>query len=110
MELNTNLLFEHKIGCVANLFGFNDGQREILKTACWMSLNDMMLNQQKEYNDDEYHLAQWTLVIQIGKNVSTFLDANKNYASNGVWPEISTQSNNNGQLLQLIDYLVERCR
>ena len=111
MQSNTNLMFENKIGCVANLFGFNDGQREILKTACWMSLNDMMLNQQKSMSDDEYHLAQWILVIQVGKNVVAFLDANKRYASNGLWEEISnTQSNNNGQLLQLIDYMVERCR
>ena len=111
MQQNYKLLFENKIGCVANLLEFNGGQREILKTAAWISLNDMMLNQQKSMSDDEYHLAQWILVIQVGKNVVAFLDANKRYASNGLWEEISnTQSNNNGQLLQLIDYMVERCR
>ena len=110
MQQNYKLLFENKIGCVANLLEFNDGQREILKTAAWISLNDLMLNQQKEYSDDEHHLAQWLLVIKIGKNVETFLNANKSYASNDIWHEFSNTQPNNGQLLQLIDYMVERCR
>ena len=110
MEQNINLLFENKIGCVANLLGFNGGQREILKTAAWISLNDLMLNQQKEYSDDEYHLAQWILVIRVGKNVESFLNANKSYASNDLWHEFSNTQPNNGQLRQLIDYMVERCR
>ena len=53
MEQNTNLLFENKIGCVANLLQFNDGEREILKTASWISLNNMMLSQTKNYTEDE---------------------------------------------------------
>ena len=110
MQQNHKLLFENKIGCVANLLEFNDGQREILKTAAWISLNDLMLSQSQTMSDDEHHTAQWMLVIQVGKNVAAFLDANKRYASNSLWQEISTQSNNNGQLLQLIDYMVERCR
>ena len=71
-QQNINLLFENKIGCVSNLFGFNDGEREILKTASWMSLNDMMLNQQRDYNEDEFHIAQWMMIIKIGKNVASF--------------------------------------
>ena len=109
MESNTNLLFENKIGCVANLFGFNGGEREILKTASWISLNNMMLSQQKNYTEDEHHTAQWMLVIQTAKNVATFLDVNKN-TSNDLWKEFEKIQSNDGQLLQLIDYLVERCR
>ena len=113
MQQNYKLLFENKIGCVANLLHFNDAHREILKIASWLSLNDMMLTQQKEITDDENHLAQWMLVIQIGKNVEKMLNINQSFASNDLWRDFDnlpkTQSNNN-QLLQLIDYMVERCR
>ena len=113
MQQNYKLLFENKIGCVSNLLGFNGGQCEILKTASWIALNDMMLNQSKTMNDDEFHLTEWMLVIRVGKNVESFLNANKCYASNDLWKEFQEISNNqpnNNQLLQLIDYLVERCR
>ena len=113
MQQNYKLLFENKIGCVANLLHFNDAHREILKIASWLSLNDMMLTQQKEITDDENHLAQWMLVIQIGKNVEKMLNINQSFASNDLWRDFDNlpkiQSNNN-QLLQLIDYMVERCR
>ena len=79
MQQNYRLLFENKIGCVANLLNFNGGEREILKTAAWIGLNDMMLSQQDQMSDDEYHLAQWLLVIRIGKNVEMFLAENKKY-------------------------------
>ena len=110
MELNTNLLFEHKIGCVANLLHFNGGQTEILKTASWINLNDMMLSQSQPMTEDEIHKAQWLLVLQTGKNVETFLNINKNYSSNELWQEFSKTQGNDNQFLQLIDYLVERCR
>ena len=113
MQENYKLLFENKIGCVANLLHFNDAHREILKIASWLSLNDMMLTQQKEITDDENHLAQWMLVIKIGQNVEQMLNINQSFASNDLWRDFDnlpkTQSNNN-QLLQLIDYMVERCR
>ena len=76
MQQNYKLLFENKIGCVSNLLGFNGGQCEILKTASWIALNDMMLNQSKTMNDDEFHLTEWMLVIRVGKNVESFLNAN----------------------------------
>ena len=110
MELNTNLLFENKIGCVANLLHFNGGQTEILKTASWINLNDMMLSQSQPMTEDEIHKAQWLLVLQTGKNVEKFLNINKNYSSNELWQEFSQTQGNNTQLLQLIDYMVERCR
>ena len=113
MQQNYRLLFENKIGCVANLMSLNGGEREILKTSCWISLNDMMLSQSRTMSDDEYHLAQWLLVIRVGKNVERFLDANKKFASNDLWKDFEDCSkieSNNTQLLQLIDYLVERCR
>ena len=110
MEQNTNLLFENKIGCVANLLQFNDGEREILKTASWISLNNMMLSQTKNYTEDEYHLLQWILVIRIGKNVQHLLNVNKTDATNNIWQEFEETQSNNNQLRQLIDYMVERCR
>ena len=110
MQQHHKLLFENKIGCVANLLGFNGGQREILKTACWISLNDMMLSQSTQMTDDDFHTAEWLLVIRTGKNVETFLNVNKTYASNDLWQEFSKTQANNTQLLQLIDYMVERCR
>ena len=110
MEQNTNLLFENKIGCVANLLQFNDGEREILKTASWISLNNMMLSQTKNYTEDEYHLLQWILVIRIGKNVQHLLNVNKTDAMNNIWQEFEETQSNNNQLLHLIDYMVERCR
>ena len=110
MEQNTNLLFENKIGCVANLLQFNDGEREILKTASWISLNNMMLSQTKNYTEDEYHLLQWILVIRIGKNVQHLLNVNKTDAMNNIWQEFEETQSNNNQLRQLIDYMVERCR
>ena len=103
-------LFENKIGCVANLLHFNDGQREILKTASWINLNDMMLSQPQSMTEDEIHKAQWLLVLQTGKNVKTFLNTNKNYSFNELWQEFSKTQGNNTQFLQLIDYMVERCR
>ena len=112
MQQNYKLLFENKITRVANLLNFNGGQTEILKTASWIALNDMMLSQTKEMNDDEYHLAQWLLVIKIGKNVETMLNINKSFATNDLWRDFDNCSknlSNNNQLLQLIDYLVERC-
>ena len=51
MQENYKLLFENKIGCVANLLHFNDAHREILRIASWISLNDMMLTQQKELTE-----------------------------------------------------------
>ena len=116
MQQNYRLLFENKIGCVANLLNFNGGQTEILKTASWIALNDMMLSHQDQsgqMTDDDYHLAQWLLVIRVGKNVEAFLDANKNFASNHLWKDFqdcSKNESNSNQLLQLIDYMVERCR
>ena len=113
MEENYKLLFENKIGCVSNLLHLNAGQCEILKTAAWISLNDMMLTQPKPMTDDENHLAQWLLVIKVGKNVEMFLNANKSFASNDLWrdfDDLSKTQSNNDQLLQLIDYMVERCR
>ena len=110
MEQNTNLLFENKIGCVANLLQFNDGEREILKTASWISLNNMMLSQTKNYTEDEYHLLQWILVIRIGKNVQHLLNVNKTDAMNNIWQEFEETQSNNNQLLHLINYMVERCR
>ena len=113
MQQNYRILFENKIGCVANMLNFNGGQREILKTASWIGLNDMMLNQKRTMTDDEFHIAQWILVIRIGKNVETFLDANKKFASNDLWNDFEDCSkieSNKTQLLQLIDYLIERCR
>ena len=111
-QQNINLLFENKIGCVSNLFGFNDGEREILKTASWMSLNDMMLNQQRDYNEDEFHIAQWMLIIKIGKNVASFLNANKCDASS-IWQDLEKIANENQRgntTMNLIYHLVERCR
>ena len=113
MQENINLLFENKIGCVANLMGFNDGQREILKTAAWMALNDMMIAQKKECSEDQDHIAQWILVIQIGKNVQTMLNMNNKYASNNIWQdaEIVANGQENGySTMQLIQFMVERCR
>ena len=110
MQQNYRLLFENKIGCVANLLNFNGGEREILKTAAWIGLNDMMLSQQDQMSDDEYHLAQWLLVIRIGKNVEMFLAENKKYTSNNIWQDFSKTQADSNQLLQLIDYMVERCR
>ena len=110
MEQNINLLFENKIACVANLMGFNGGEREILKTAAWISLNNMMLSQPKNYTEDEHHLLQWILVIRIGKNVQHLLNVNKTDAMNNIWQEFEETQSNNNQLRQLIDYMVERCR
>ena len=111
-QQNINLLFENKIGCVSNLFGFNDGEREILKTASWMSLNDMMLNQQRDYNEDEFHIAQWMMIIKIGKNVASFLNANKCDASS-IWRDLEQIANGQERgntTMNLINHLVERCR
>ena len=107
MEQNYNLLFENKIGCVANLLGFNDGEREILKTSAWISLNNMMLSQSKNYTEDEIHIAQWMLVIRVGKNVQEMLHINKNYSLNNIWRDFEQQGNTT---MNLINYLVERCR
>ena len=107
MEQNYNLLFENKIGCVANLLGFNDGEREILKTAAWISLNNMMLSQSKNYTEDEIHIAQWMLVIRVGKNVQEMLHINNNYSLNNIWRDFEQQGNTT---MNLINYLVERCR
>ena len=112
MEQNYKILFENKIARVANLLHFNDGQRDVFKNAAWIALNDMMLSQSQEMNDDDHHIAQWILTIQIGKNVQEMFNNNTRYACNDLWRDFQdskTQSNNN-QLLQLIDYLVERCR
>ena len=95
MEQNINLLFENKIGCVANLMGFNDGQREILKTAAWMALNDMMIAQKKECSEDQDHIAQWILVIQIGKNVQTMLNINNEYTASDIWKDFEQVANGN---------------
>ena len=113
MQQKIDLLFEKKIGCVANLLRFNDGQREILKTAAWISLNDLMLTQPRMMTDNEIHVAQWLLVLKIGKNVETFLEINKNDASKSIWNDFQDFSNtqtNDNKLLQLIDYMVERCQ
>ena len=113
MQQNTNLLFENKIGCVANLLGFSDGQREILKTAAWISLNEMMITQPKDYSEDEIHVAQWILVIRIGKNVQEMLNVNYRYTSNTLWQEFEQIANGNEtgySTMHLIDYMVERCR
>ena len=113
MQQKIDLLFENKIACVANLMGFNDGQREILKTAAWMALNNMMLSQPKEYSEDRIHLAQWILVIQIGKNVQHLLNINNNYSTNHIWndSEIVANGQENGySTMQLIQFMVERCR
>ena len=113
MQQNSNILFEKKIGCVAKLFGFNGGQQEILKTASWISLNDLMLTQPRMMTDNEIHVAQWLLVLKIGKNVETFLEINKNDASKSIWNDFQDFSNtqtNDNKLLQLIDYMVERCQ
>ena len=111
MQENINLLFENKIGCVAKLFGFNDGQREILKTAAWISLNDMMISQPKDYTEDQIHIGQWILVIQIAKNVQQMLNINNNYASQHVWQDTEIVTNGNGySTMHLIEYMVERCR
>ena len=110
MQQNYKLLFENKITRVANLLQFNGGQTEILKTASWINLNDMMLSQSQPMTEDEIHKAQWLLVLQTGKNVETFLNVNKNYSSNELWQEFSKTQANNNQLRQLIDYMVERCR
>ena len=107
MEQNYNLLFENKIGCVSNLLGFNDGEREILKTAAWISLNNMMLSQTKNYTEDEIHIAQWMLVIRVGKNVQEMLHINKDYSLNNIWRDFEQQGNTT---MNLINYLVERCR
>ena len=107
MEQNYNLLFENKIGCVANLLGFNDGEREILKTAAWISLNNMMLSQSKNYTEDEIHIAQWMLVIRVGKNVQEMLHINNDYSLNNIWRDFEQQGNTT---MNLINYLVERCR
>ena len=112
MQQNYKLLFENKITRVANLLHFDGGQMEILKTASWIGLNDLMLAQPRAMTEDEIHKAQWLLVIRIGKNVETFLNANKNLASNNIWQEFQDILNNqpnDDQLMQLIDYLVERC-
>ena len=111
MQTNYNLLFENKIGCVANLMGFNDGQREILKTACWMSINDMMLSQQKDYTENEINIAQWILVVQIGKNVQQMLNMNDTYSSNNIWRDTEITINGDRySTMHLIEYMVERCR
>ena len=107
MEQNINLLFENKIACVANLMGFNGGEREILKTASWISLNNMMLSQSKNYTEDEIHIAQWMLVIRVGKNVQEMLHINKDYSLNNIWRDFEQQGNTT---MNLINYLVERCR
>ena len=107
MEQNYNLLFENKIGCVANLLGFNDGEREILKTAAWISLNNMMLSQTKNYTEDEIHIAQWMLVIRVGKNVQEMLHINNDYSLNNIWRDFEQHGNTT---MNLINYLVERCR
>ena len=113
MQENINLLFENKIGCVAKLFGFNGGQQEILKTSAWISLNDMMISQPKDYTEDQIHIAQWILVIQIAKNVQQMLNMNNAYSSNNIWQEteIVTNGRQDGYpTMHLIDYMVERCR
>ena len=111
MESNTNLLFENKIGCVANLFGFNGGEREILKTASWISLNNMMLSQPKNYTEDQNHVAQWLLVIQIAKNVQQMLNMNDTYSSNNIWRDTEITINGDRySTMHLIEYMVERCR
>ena len=112
MQQKIDLLFENKIGCVGNLFGFNEGEKEILKTAAWISLNEMMIAQQKDYNDQEFHIAQWILVIKIGKNVASFLNANKSDASS-IWQDLEKIANGQergNETMHLIDYMVERCR
>ena len=113
MQTNINLLFENKIGCVANLFGFNGGEREILKTASWISFNDLMLSQKQDLNDNESHIAQWLLIIQIGKHVQEMLNINARYASNDLWrefEEIANGQQKGNTTMNLINYLVERCR
>ena len=113
MEQNYNLLFENKIGCVANLLGFNGGEREILKTAAWISLNNMMLSQTKNYTEDEIHIAQWILVIKIGKNVQTMLSINNEYTASDIWKDFEQIANGQERgntTIHLIDYMVERCR
>ena len=113
MQQKIDLLFENKIGCVANLLGFNDGQREILKTAAWIGLNDLMLSQPKDYSQNELHVAQWLLVIKIGKNVQEMLNLNSRYASNNIWQDLEEASNGRPDgcsVMHLIDYMVERCR
>ena len=113
MQQKIDLLFENKIGCVANLLRFNNGQREILKTAAWISLNDLMLTQPRMMTDNEIHVAQWLLVLKIGKNVETFLNINKDDASKNIWNDFQDFSNtqpNDNKLLQLIDYMIERCQ
>ena len=113
MQENYKLLFENKIGCVANLLHFNDAHREILRIASWISLNDMMLAQQKELTDEENHMAQWILVIKIGRNVQQMLNINNQYASNDLWREFEQIANGQERgntTMHLIDYMVERCR
>ena len=113
MQENINLLFENKIGCVAKLFGFNGGQQEILKTASWISLNDLMLSQKQDLTENESHIVQWLLVIRIAKNVQEMLNINARDASNNIWrefEEISSGNQNGNTTMNLINYLVERCR
>ena len=113
MESNINLLFENKIGCVANLFGFNGGQQEILKTASWISLNDLMLSQKQDLTENESHIVQWLLVLRVAKNVQEMLNINARDASNNIWrefEEISSGNQNRNTTMNLINYLVERCR
>ena len=113
MQENINLLFENKIGCVAKLFGFNGGQQEILKTASWISLNDLMLSQKQELSENDSHITQWLLVLRVAKNVQELLNINSRYASNDLWrefEEISSGNQNRNTTMNLINYLVERCR
>ena len=113
MQTNINLLFENKISCVANLMGFNGGQQEILKTASWISLNDLMLSQKQDLTENESHIVQWLLVIRIAKNVQEMLNINARDASNNIWrefEEISNGNQNGNTTMNLINYLVERCR
>ena len=113
MQQNYKILFENKIARVSNLLHFNDGQRDVFKNAAWIALHDLMLSQPKEMNDDDDHIAQWLLTIQIGKNVQEMFNQNTRYASNDLWKDFqdfSQNQSNSNQLLQLIDYLVERCR
>ena len=111
MQTNINLLFENKIGCVAKLFGFNDGQQEILKTSAWISLNNMMISQPKDYTEDQHHIAQWILVIQIAKNVQQMLNMNDTYSSNNIWRDTEITINGDRySTMHLIEYMVERCR
>ena len=107
MQQKIDLLFENKIARVSNLLHFNDGQRDVFKNAAWIALHDLMLSQPKEMNDDDDHIAQWLLTIQIGKNVQEMLHINNNYSLNNIWRDFEQQGNTT---MNLINYLVERCR